>query len=97
MSNWLYVLELENDKYYVGISCNLANRLSAHRRGEGAKWTKVHKMIRVAYKINIDEDKDNKMEQYITLSLMALLGWKNVRGYAWSQENMKNAPIVLRE
>jgi len=28
---------------------------------------------------------------------MALLGWKNVRGYAWSQENMKNAPIVLRE
>lgn len=45
MSTYLYVLELENGKYYVGKTKCLANRLAQHRGKKGAKWTKRHKPI----------------------------------------------------
>lgn len=35
-------------------------------------------------------------EKQITLQYMRKYGWTNVRGYAWSQINLKNPPKDLR-
>ncbi len=42
-----YVLLLENDKYYVGITSNYKQRMENHFNGRGSEWTKLHKPIRV--------------------------------------------------
>ena len=45
----VYVLELEDNCYYVGITMNLNQRLAQHWTGSGAKWTRLHKPISVLY------------------------------------------------
>ena len=42
-----YVLKLENDKYYVGISGNINHRIAQHIAGEASRWSKLHKVISV--------------------------------------------------
>ena len=37
-----YVLELEGDNYYVGLTSNLPRRIKEHFSGKGAQWTKIH-------------------------------------------------------
>jgi hypothetical protein len=87
---FIYILKLEHDKYYVGGTDNLKKRLNRLRRGGGSPWTQMHKMIDVE---NVIEGGDLKT---ITLDYMRKYGWENVRGYAWSQWNMKNPPKILR-
>ena len=43
----LYVLELADECFYIGISHNLNHRLSQHFNNKGSKWTKAHAPIRV--------------------------------------------------
>ena len=60
----LYILLLENNKYYIGITLNLNQRLAQHFTGEGSQFTKkyrpleVHKII---YNNNINESYENKI------------------------------------
>ena len=42
----LYVLKLENDKYYVGKTRDLESRITAHKKGNGAAWTKQHRVLK---------------------------------------------------
>lgn len=44
---YLYLLELEQGMFYIGSTGNVQRRFEAHRRGNGAKWTKLYKPIRV--------------------------------------------------
>lgn len=70
----VYVLKLEDDCYYVGITMNLNQRLAQHWTDLGAKWTKLHKPVevfRVVYQGN---------EQDITNDMIALYGREKVRG-----------------
>jgi len=70
----VYVLKLEDDCYYVGITMNLNQRLSQHWTGQGAKWTRLHKpvdVMRVVYQGN---------EQAITNEMIAVYGRDAVRG-----------------
>tara|TARA_R110001606_G_scaffold363029_1_gene516955 strand:+ start:942 stop:1313 length:372 start_codon:yes stop_codon:yes gene_type:complete len=79
--NYVYVLRLENDKYYVGITDCLEKRLYRHIRGYGSKWTSVNKYVEVVkcYKtLNATFD-----EKYYTLLYMYLHGIENVRGWRW--------------
>ena len=74
----LYVLRLEDDCYYVGISYNLNFRLGQHFAGAGAKWTRLHRpveVIKVIYPAT-DEGIENK----ITLEYIALYGAEKVKG-----------------
>jgi HKD family nuclease len=87
----VYVLKLENSKWYVGKTKDLKNRLKAHKSGSRSPWTQMNKIINVE---EIFEDGDLKT---ITLDYMKRYGWENVRGYAWSQWNMKQPPKELRE
>ena len=74
----LYVLRLEGDNYYVGMSYNLNFRFAQHWQGKGAKWTKLHKpleVIRIIYPA-LEENIENK----ITLEYIALYGADRVKG-----------------
>ena len=72
---WLYILELEDKKYYVGVTNDLGNRLNQHSSKTGALWTQLHKPIAVAYlKSNVlYKDKNT-----ITRRYMKLFGAENV-------------------
>ena len=70
----VYVLRLEDDCYYVGITTNLNQRLAQHWTGCGAKWTRLHKpveVLRVVYQGH---------EQVVTNEMIAMYGREKVRG-----------------
>lgn len=83
MSCIIYILELENNKYYVGRTSNLQKRLSQHFSGSGgSRWTKLHKPIKLLKSRDncnsFDEDK-------YTLMFIDKYGVDNVRGGSFSQ------------
>jgi len=72
----IVILELENDKYYVSETRNLKAFIARLERGEGARWTQIHKYKSV-YRIL----KAGNLKT-VTLETMKELGWRRVRGYA---------------
>jgi hypothetical protein len=95
----LYILELEDDNYYVGITRNgLDNRITQHFTGNGAKWTKEYHPVSIHdyYMFNMDFDIEF-LEDVITLEMMEEKGWKNVRGGSWCQVDMPRPPARLAE
>lgn len=73
----IYVLLLEEGKYYVGKTRNIEQRLKDHYEGNGSQWTKLYKPIEpiqiVENCVDFDEDK------YV-LIYMSKYGIDNVRG-----------------
>ena len=57
---FIYVIELQNDKYYVGKTVNPHYRIETHFTNNGAEWTKLYKPIKILELIpncdNYDED-----------------------------------------
>lgn len=47
---WLYVLELESGRYYVGISTNVDRRFKKHLKGGQALFTTQYKPLRIIYR-----------------------------------------------
>ena len=73
----VYVLKLEDDKYYVGESTNVEKRIWAHKNDNGSAWTKKHN---VEAKISGVEVTNNFNELAQTLEMMRVYGIDNVRG-----------------
>ncbi len=80
----VYVLKLEYEKYYVGQTKNIEERLKFHKKGKlGSDWTKLYSPIKI-YKsketpfTSIQEAL--KLENRTTIWCMKKFGWKNVRG-----------------
>jgi len=85
---YVYVWELENNKYYVGYSENLTRRLDEHMSEEGSTWTKKHKPLSI-----IEIVRGNKnIEKQKTLQYMKEKGWENVRGAGWCLLEYKVCP-----
>jgi hypothetical protein len=84
-----YVLNLENNKYYVGKTFNLNLRVAQHMEARGARWTKLHKPVGI-YKVLVGD-----VERQTTLDVMTEMGWENVRGGGWCQVDMKYPPKAL--
>lgn len=77
----VYILKLEDDCWYVGITINLNNRLSQHFSGDGSKWTKIHKPVsveRIIYPADSDTIENDTTKEYI-----ALYGADKVKGGSW--------------
>jgi predicted GIY-YIG superfamily endonuclease len=87
----VYCLVLENGKYYVGTSAQLNQRLSSHWEGNGSRWTKIHKPIKI-YSVCLG---NRNTERRVTLEIMAKFGWKNVRGGPWCKPMMHRPPSDL--
>lgn len=90
----LYVLELEDDKWYVGKSSDVARRFEQHKQGRGAAWTKEYKPIRIVETRPITSVHD---ETNATKDLMKKYGVDNVRGGAYAQVDLpEDVASVIR-
>jgi predicted GIY-YIG superfamily endonuclease len=79
ISSLVYVLECEQDKYYIGKTHHLNMRLAQHWEGKGAKWTKLYKPIKLLRVIM------NETEEKVAKDYIALFGKENVRGGSWTR------------
>ena len=89
----VYVLQLENGKYYVGkTSKHICERYQEHLKGEGSAWTRKYRPVCVLEEYNgvtdFDEDKITKM-------YMSEYGIENVRGGAYCRMVMPNSLTKL--
>jgi len=76
----IYSLKLANGKYYVGKTCNFPRRLLQHIRGEGAKWTSLHRYVGTFSTRQVRESETNLEENLETCRMMLRFGINNVRG-----------------
>tara|TARA_B100000989_G_C19527512_1_gene467722 strand:+ start:2698 stop:3228 length:531 start_codon:yes stop_codon:yes gene_type:complete len=79
---WVYILRLENKKYYVGKTNTPTTRLFEHFNKNGSIWTKKHKPIDI---LRIYENCDRFDEDKYTIKTMSDFGIDNVRGGSFCQ------------
>lgn len=84
----IYVLELEQNKYYVGKTTNFAKRTNEHFEGDGAEWTKLYKPIKVH---ELYQNCDPYDEDKYTIKTMAKYGINNVRGGSFCKIHLNDA------
>ena len=86
MSEQIYVLRLQGNKFYVGkTSKPIEVRVAEHRNGRGSAWTRLHHVLGVesCESSNGRFDEDNKVRD-----LMAKYGIDAVRGGSYSQVDL---------
>ena len=86
---FVYVLELEDRHYYVGIAEDLGLRLWTHFKGKGtgSSWTKKYKPIKVIHYSEVfpkTRKRAEIVETECTLRLAKAVGFLNVRGAGFS-------------
>jgi len=82
MNSNIYILELENDKFYIGRTNNVKNRFKEHLNGIGNIWTKNNKPKSIIKTIENCSlyDLDEYVKEY-----MKKYGIDNVRGGSYNQ------------
>ena len=88
---YIYILKCKNDKYYVGKSDNIKNRLLEHSNKMGSVWTQIHKPIDVKETIETDDPYDE--DKYV-IKYMDKYGIDNVRGGSYSKIKLSNETII---
>lgn len=91
----IYVLALEDDCYYVGITHNLNLRYAQHLAGDGAGWTTVHKPLRIIEVIS--EDATLQKENEVTLRYMKKYSEEKVRGGSYCKISRPNPKFLLSD
>jgi predicted GIY-YIG superfamily endonuclease len=88
----IYILNLENGKYYIGKSNNIANRVQQHIEGDGSVWTRKYKPISVKQILqNVSPfEEDKHVKEY-----MAKYGIDNVRGGSYVSEYLTHEEYSL--
>lgn len=86
----IYVLQLEQDKYYVGKTKNYQARLLSHFTNNGSAWTREYKPIDI---IEIVPDCDDYDEDKYTRMYMDMYGVNNVRGGSFVAMKLPSAII----
>ena len=82
---WLYVLKLEEDKWYVGITAQTPEkRMKQHvNKFGGARWTEIYKPIKIhdtEFLGDVSVEKALDYEGRVTRKYMEKYGDNNVRG-----------------
>lgn len=83
---YIYVLQLVDDRYYVGRTGNILKRIEEHFTGCGSLYTMTYKPIKV---IEVTEELKNEDERNKTLEIMSKYGWEKVRGAGWCSLEIK--------
>ena len=79
---YIYILKLENDKYYVGRTANPTVRIKKHYESYGSAWTSKYKPVET---LEVIPGCDNYDEDKITKQYMDKYGIDNVRGGSYCQ------------
>lgn len=96
---YVYVLELEDNKYYVGKTHNPNTRIGEHvmnteLKGSGSGWTSLYKPVRILEIIKCFNDLD---EDFTTIKYMKNKGIDNVRGGSFCELNLPKECIYTIE
>ncbi len=93
----VYVLELEEGKFYIGETSDKKKRIAEHRRygrDPNRHWTARYKLIKeVPTKISQAKCTPNIREMMETLEWMHEKGIENVRGAQWASIELTNEQI----
>jgi len=94
MTTNIYILKLENNKYYVGKTNNVGEMYKNHSKGIVRIWTKINKPISIIRTINNTSpfDEDKYVKEY-----MKIYGIENVRGGSYNQIKLNEENIRLLE
>jgi predicted GIY-YIG superfamily endonuclease len=86
----LYILKLENDKWFIGKSANVEKRYEQHLNGEGDTFTQLHKPVSLELSRDLisDTDQDETVREY-----MRKYGIENVRGGIYSKTEFNSYDI----
>jgi len=87
---FIYILELENKKYYIGKTVNPEFRLEQHFNSFGSQWTKKYKPKKV---LKIIPNCDDYDEDKYTKIYMDKYGINNVRGGSYVQIKLDKVTI----
>ncbi|MDD9878862.1 MAG: GIY-YIG nuclease family protein [Magnetovibrio sp.] len=82
---YIYVLQLVNNKYYIGKTNNPRFRLKNHFTSNGSAWTKKYKPLKV---LEVKSGCDTYDEDKYTLKYMEKYGIDNVRGGSFCRINL---------
>jgi Zinc knuckle/GIY-YIG catalytic domain len=85
---FIYILQLEKGKYYVGKTTNPKFRLESHFNSNGSAWTALYKPIKTKELIPNCDDYD---EDKYTRIYMDRYGIENVRGGSYSQIHLDDS------
>lgn len=91
--NYIYVLLLEEQRYYIGRTGNIFKRLEQHFTKKGAIYTKQYKPIKILEIINENTNDDERIK---TIEYMNIYGWEKVRGSYWCSINISK-PLFLKK
>ncbi len=91
---YIYILQLEQGKYYIGKTNNPKLRIDNHFNSTASEWTKLYKPIKV---LEIKANCDNYDEDKITLQYMDKYGINNVRGGSFSSIKLSKSTIDVLE
>ena len=86
----IYILQLEHGYWYIGRTTNIQRRYIQHTSGKGAKWTFLHKPIKIHETIPL---KSEQHEDGLTIEYMKKYGIRNVRGGRFCQVELKHYNI----
>ncbi len=87
---YIYILQLEKGKYYVGKTINPYFRLGSHFNSNGSAWTKKYKPIKMVELIPNCDDYD---EDKYTRIFMDKYGINNVRGGSFVSMELEQSTI----
>ena len=82
---FIYAIQLQKEKYYIGKTNNPQFRLDNHFNSTGSEWTKKYNPIKV---IEIIPNCDDFDEDKYTIKYMEKYGINNVRGGTFCQINL---------
>lgn len=86
---FIYILELENNKYYIGKTTNPEFRIESHFNSSGSVWTRLYKPIKLLDLIRGDDYDEDKY----TRIYMDRYGINNVRGGSYVQIKLDELTI----
>jgi len=83
-----YVLQLNNNKIYVGDTSNIYSRLISHFQmsPSSAKWVKTHGPVKRILEITYDAKEGAERERFAEYA--SIFGFENVRGSCWCRDVM---------
>ena len=94
MNTTIYILELEDKKYYVGKTTNIVQCWKDHIAGKASYWTSMYKPISIIKVIEHGsvDDIDKHVKEY-----MLLYGIDNVRGGTYNQYKLNYSITIALE
>jgi len=88
---FIYILQLEQGKYYVGKTTNPSFRIDKHFTSNGSSWTKKYKPILI---LEIIQNCDDYDEDKYTIKYMEKYGINNVRGGSFCEIKLRDDNII---